>query len=451
MHLVFMLPSDETSLPVQIDQIWGPLLIGSGLTVAFFGTGLISLSGGRNSLRVFGCLCFLGSGVLFAEFFVADRSNPHSWLPAWIFGFELVPFPKCTTRVNASQQSLFLEPPHLTQPITSSGSPTEGVVLYQQIYSQTRSNDTLCGQGFEGGSDLYGLGQRLSLYLLWTTALVIKNLLPEGRSIFRVAYLGYSLTVCITTFVLTFTADCTFAVEINILCWAYLGGYLCVFATSLSSTRLGSKPQWAGLDWVTAINYTLHALMYYHAIYSWVHGYSCFARMPCGTFHFYLAPVLDPSVAYWRLRTYLFVFGLGAFVPIALGIPIVGLILTAEIQKSIYNSTFLQIVSNYGYLAQGFRSRTSASSCLKQSRSSETLEALKAFMATLGGPYRWLRMQLLLPSGGRPGIRLVTPLDIAQRKYVPSRRTSVNSHAHTLRDVIVLLAFYLDWPVMSCQ
>lgn len=247
---------------------------------------------------------------------------------------------------------------------------------------------------------------------------MINNLLPEGRSNFRVVYIGYSLTVCITTFMLTFTADCTFAIEIDVLYWAYWGGNLCVFATSPNSIRLGSKPQWAGLDWVTAINYTIHALMYYHAIYSWVHGYSSFARMPCGTFHFYLAPILDPSVAYWRLRTYLFVFGLGTFLPIVVGIPLVALILTAEIQQSIYNSTFFQIVGEYGYLPWGFRSRTSASSCRKQSRSSETLEALKAFMVTLGGPYRWLRMQLLLPSGARPGIRLVTPLDIAQRKYV---------------------------------
>lgn len=116
---------------------------------------------------------------------MADRSNPHRWLPAWIFGFELVPFPKCTTHVDASQQSLFLEALHLTRPVNSSGSLTEGVVLYQQIYSQIRSNDTLCGQGFEGNSDLYGLEQRLGLYIQWTTAPVINNLLPEGWSIFE--------------------------------------------------------------------------------------------------------------------------------------------------------------------------------------------------------------------------------------------------------------------------
>ena len=112
---------------------------------------------------------------------------------------------------------------------------------------------------------------------------------------------------------------------------------------------------------------------------AWVHGYSCSARISCGTFHFYLAPVLNPSAA--RTGGYeptCLVFGLGAFSPIVLGIPIVGLILTAEIQQSIYNSALFQRVGEYGYLALGFRSRISASSCPKQSRSSETL---KAFMA----------------------------------------------------------------------
>ena len=402
--------------PAHIDQILRVLVALSVLMSALLSYFLTSLSVGLNNLRVLGCFCFLGCLVIYAEFSVADGYKPHGWLPAWKVDVELIPFPNCATRVDASRRSLFLEPLHLMQPVNSSGSLTEGVVLSQQIYSQVSSNDTLCGQGFGGNSDLYGLGQRLGLYLQWTTALVINNLLPEGRSIFRVVYLGYSLTVCITTFVLTFTADCTLAIEIDILYWAFWGGFLCVFATSPSSTRLGSKPRWAGLDWVTGINYTLHVLMFYHAVYSWVRGYSRFARTPCGTFRFYLAPVLDPSEAYWRLRTYLSLIGLGVFVPIMLGIPIAGLILLAEIKQSICNSNFFQIVGEYDYLAQGFRSRISALSSPEQSRSSETLEALKAFMVTLGGPYRWLRMQFLLPSGARSGIRLITPLHIAQRK-----------------------------------
>ena len=420
--LVLALSFKFKSRPAQLDPIWRLLVLGysmsASLIFVIFVFSLQSSAIKGNGVRVFWYFIFLGGLISLTEVLVIGRLDYDRLFPAWMFGPKMIPFPECATRVNVNQQSLFLEPSRFTQPVNSSGSLAEGGVPYQQVYSQVRSNDTLCGQGFEGNSDLYGLGQRLGLYLQWTTAIVINNLLPNGRSTFRVVYLGYSLTVCITTFVLTFTADCTFATEIDILYWSYWGGFLCVFATSPSLTRVGSKPQWAGLDWVTAINYTLHVLMFYHAIYNWVRGYSRFARMPCGTFHFFLAPVLDPSLTYSRLRAYLSVFGSGVFVPVMLGIPIVSLILLAEIQHSIHNSTFSQIVGEYGYLARGFRSRIFAFLCPERLRSFETLEALEAFMVTLGGPYRWLRMQFFLPSGARPGIRLVTPLDLVQRKYV---------------------------------
>ena len=263
-------------------------------------------------------------------------------------------FRGCEARVSASQLSLFTGNIHELQFAKGFNisiwdwSDDNGIHFDFNAFSEIRNNETLCSQGFRGDQDLYGLGIRLSLYLQWSTSLLVNNMLPQGRHEFRKVYLVYSLALLMTTLVSSFSSSCTFAVEIEILYWAYWGGVLCMLTSSPSYTRLRSETKWSKLNWITGITYALHAFMFYHSILFWNYGYNqMFSRMPCGTYHFFFGPLLDPSRSFWLLRDLLiFILGPVTFTSVFL-FPAIGLLLSSKSKEPSKNLPSTRDFANF--------------------------------------------------------------------------------------------------------
>lgn len=247
----------------------------------------------------------------------------------------------------------------------------------------------------------------------------MNNALPESRHIFRAVYMVYALGSVITTFVFTFSRSCTFAIEVEILHCAYWGGFVCVFASSPSYTRLKAHTKWVGLDRTFAINLIFHAFMFYHEIFFWLAGYGlAFARMPCGTFHPLLVLVLDPSRFFWFLSDLLTALSLPAILPLSLLPLIVTFLLASEIKNSIRDSPNYQLLVDCFYRPTVTRPGvTTVDNALENPKSwiSHNATNMYGFIDKI---YRQLRRVFGLPSHARGGIRLVTALDIQHRRSV---------------------------------
>ena len=116
--------------------------------------------------------------------------------------------------------------------------------LFQEIFY----DQILCNSGFRGNSDYYGIGIRIGLYLQWMALLLGNTFLPNVQKELKTIYLVFSVAICCATVITTFVRSCTFSIEIQILYWMYLGGYVCVFGTSPEKIELGFHVQWVQLD-----------------------------------------------------------------------------------------------------------------------------------------------------------------------------------------------------------
>ena len=333
-------------------------------------------------------------------------------------------FRGCDARVGPQQSFLFTEVTYKTQFARTKifhGNGSWPVDSFDKdAFQSIQSNSTLCSQGFEGNEDMYGLGIRVGIYLQWITSLVANNLLPESRKELQRVWLVFSLAVCIAIMISSFAVTCVFGIEIEILYWMYWGGFMCVFASSPSSTRLGSEAKWVVLDWVTVIQFITHMLMTYHGImFVWYAYDQLFSRMPCGTYQFFFVPVLDPSESFSFLRDFL----TQLICPLAflslLVFPYTSLILASEVKKSIQDSATYQMF--FPRTENGDRNQTESDAPtlpIRLSLGSRILKRLRKLYQRVGKVYRRIRTLLSLPPHSRTGIRLVTPLEVKNRRYV---------------------------------
>lgn len=222
----------------------------------------------------------------------------------------------------------------------------------------------------------------------------------------------------------------------------YWGGLLCVFASSPSSTRLGSKAKWVVLDWMTGIQFMTHMLMAYHGIWFVWYAYDqIFSRMPCGTYHFFFVPVLDPSPSFWFLRDFLTQLICPLAMPLLVMFPFMGLLVASEIKKSIQVSTTYQMFfPTSNDLGTQQSEITAPNPSVKFSLRCRILRRLKRLYHGIRELYRQLWRLIGLPSYGGSGIRLMTPIDIKNRRYVlgtyqkrPRMLTPVKNLSYPLR------------------
>ena len=336
----------------------------------------------------------------------------------WFTGTLPQSFKGCDARVESKQASLFEADMYYTQFARTIYRYNHTTVVDYLTFDMERFrsiqvNQTLCDQGFEGNNDLYGLGIRTSLYLQWLSSFLANNFLPGTQQNLQIAYLIFSLAICLATIISSFAQACVFSIEIEIMYWMYWGGYVCVFAAAPCPVRLGSDIKWIKLDWITAILFTTHLLMIYHGIWFAFDAYDqVFSRMPCGTYHFFLFPILDPSEGFWTLRDYLTNL-LIPFVPALLAIfPFVGLVLASEVKCTIQHSTIYQTLFLKPTISDRDQRQTTV-----HNASVKTSLGLKAYLF-ITRRYRVFREILGFPSHSRGGIRLVTPIAVRDRRYV---------------------------------
>ncbi|KAM7199550.1 hypothetical protein V8F33_004361 [Rhypophila sp. PSN 637] len=362
-------------------------------------------------------------GIQFRNRSILDPYIDGHLLSAWGTGAWPQTFVGCEDRVEPQQSDLFSEVIYWTQftriyDIQSHFDP--------ELFLSIRNNHTLCSRGFAANEDLYGLGIRAGVYLQWATALLVNNLLPDSHREAQRVYLVFSVSLCIATYVMSFVSgSCVFGIEIEVLYWLYWGGVVCVFASSPSQTRLGAKTaKWIGLDWETAIQYTTNIMMIYHGIwFIWWAYDQVFARMPCGTYQFFVAPLLDPSPTYNFVRDFLTQLISPVALPLLFAIPYMTYLLAAEIKNSIRDSTICQqFLPNWSKSATGTSPEPEVE---RQTTAMETraTKLLSLFIRGLGSWYMWskrfyryLRLVTNLPVRARGGIRLITPIDVANRR-----------------------------------
>ncbi|KAL8858529.1 MAG: hypothetical protein Q9178_005027, partial [Gyalolechia marmorata] len=279
-----------------------------------------------------------------------------------------------------------------------------------ELFHSIRRSQNLCGQGFMGNTDLYGLGIRTGLYFQWISALLANNLLPDTRQELQKIYLVFSLAICLATIIASFAKTCTFSIEIEIMYWMYLGGYVCVFGTAPCLIKLGSEMKWIKIDWRTVLLFATHALMYYHGVWFIWYAYDrVFSRMPCGTYHFFLVPLLDPSEVFWALRDCLNHL-LIPLIPLLSLFPFIGLLLISETKHAIQDSAIYQLFFQKAAISD----RDQAESTEPDDTSAKKSIGLRVYRS-IKRIYMEFRKFCKLPSRSRGGIRLVTPIDIKNR------------------------------------
>lgn len=339
---------------------------------------------------------------------------------AWSTGSLPHSFQGCNARVEPQQSSLFLPNIYDTQfarTVLTHSNSTMRSSFYpafdMELSRSIQNNHTLCDSGFQGNVDLYELGIRTGLYLQWISASLANNLLPDTRQELQKVYLIFFLAICLATLVASFVKTCTFSIEIEIMYWMYLGGFVCVFATAPCSIKLGSEAKWIKLNWTTTILFTTHALMYYHGTWFIWYAYDqVFSRLPCGTYHFFLVPVLDPSETFWVLRDYLNHL-LVPLIPLLTLFPFVGILLLSEIKHAIQDSAVYQILIKKTAILDSDQAVTTDSddASVKKSLGLRLYQYIR-------GVYMGFREICDFPSHSREGIRLVTPIDVRKRRLV---------------------------------
>lgn len=351
---------------------------------------------------------------------------PSMLLQAWKTGSMPECPQTCTARVAQVQQALFTAEVYETQfacthyMLENQTWKIGGFASTWQVHPafdfepvrSIQSNLTLCDQGFFGNTDLYGLGIRCGVYLQWISSIFANHFLSTIRQDVQRVYLIFSLAICLATLISSSVKSCVFGIEIEVLYWMYWGCFMCVFGSAPCLIRLGSSRMWTKLDWTTAILFTTHCIMTFHGMWYIWHGYDqIFARMPCGTYHFFVAPVLDPSEAYWVLRDWLSVLAEPVIIWALIVFPLVSLLLLPEVKHAIQSSATYE-----GFFRSTTTPDTDTESTTTLDPSENSPSRLLWIYSAVKRAHIQLRNAVLLPGHHRNGIRLITPVDVQNRK-----------------------------------
>jgi hypothetical protein len=212
----------------------------------------------------------------------------------------------------------------------------------------------------------------------------------------------------------------------------YWGGYVTVFGTAPCPIQMGDRSQWAKLQWTTTILYLTHMAMTYHGIwYAWYAYDRVFARMPCGTYHFFALRMLDPSQEFWNLRDTIMVFATPLAIWAAVLFPAIGVSFTGALKHTIQESALYQWFFPRHVVGDGERSEShehedvSSTIPVRLETQQDPSRRLLHHYATFRDQIRRIHevsfgtfSDLLVPKWNGPyhGIRLITPLDVKNRR-----------------------------------
>lgn len=179
----------------------------------------------------------------------------------WTLSPQMWNFPQCPARVSPRQIPLF-----------------DTDVYYKQFKytawneSAIWTNEELCGEGFQGNPDAYGLGVRIGLYLQRFSSIIANQTSSETRAVLSQSYIIFLLAITIAILVLTAQNQCVFAIEMVIMYIMFFGGYFSVFFQP-NLVKKEESPKWLAMRWTTAVIKILYALVIGHGSWFWIYGY----------------------------------------------------------------------------------------------------------------------------------------------------------------------------------
>ncbi|KAK0619016.1 hypothetical protein B0T14DRAFT_198914 [Immersiella caudata] len=160
------------------------------------------------------------------------------------------------------------------------------------------SSDTTPTCGFEGNSDMYGLGIRLGIYMQWLSAILCNALLTDPtteRGIMNTA-LVYNVALLVVVFLLLkpgASDQATYAVEFLPIFLFIVNGYLTAFGFTFSRAQVRDiklRGMFVCMQIQAIANQVIMpiALLYYSWFWIWAFDRS-FLETPCGTSMFLMA------------------------------------------------------------------------------------------------------------------------------------------------------------------
>jgi hypothetical protein len=194
----------------------------------------------------------------------------------------------------------------------------------------------------------------------------------------------------------------------------YWGGYACVFGSSPDLIPHGSRFRWIQLNWTAVTTFVLNWIMFYHGVwFMWWAYDTTFSRMPCGTYQFFLAPLLDPSTFFGHLRDVVMSLSVFWLLPSLLNFPIIAVLAASELKHSILDSAVTKTLQSTA-LGAWF---SNASSSMDSWTGWQNFKAyvLKTYRS-LRHVYRSSRKMMGLPEKSAKGIRLITQLELEKRR-----------------------------------
>lgn len=173
--------------------------------------------------------------------------------------FQVLPLSQCPSKVEPQQASLFLESTYLSQLQYPLGDPVLA--------------DKLCGSGFQGNSDIYGLGTRIGLYLQLASSVISNQMLAGMRVPVALTYMIFAIAAVIAIFVMSFASgnQCGFSIEIVLLYHIFIGGCLATLYWP-SLLKKDEPPKWIGLSWFRTTAMLIYAIFIGYAEWFWTRG-----------------------------------------------------------------------------------------------------------------------------------------------------------------------------------
>jgi hypothetical protein len=166
--------------------------------------------------------------------------------------------------------------------------------------------------------------------------------------------------------------------------------------------------------------------MAYHGIwFAWSAYDQVFAHMPCGTFHAFIGFVLcDPSETFWAVRDWLYQLGTPLSPLLVISFPLVALLVVPEMMDAVQSSATYQYLLSFEHsIPPSLEAQRLSARTLVQDRDDEygkTEEELSSIprkmYAQLKRVHGLLRKACMLPEGSWRGIRLITPVDVQERR-----------------------------------
>ncbi|UPK89824.1 hypothetical protein LCI18_000759 [Fusarium solani-melongenae] len=148
--------------------------------------------------------------------------------------------------------------------------------------------------GFEGNSDMYGLGIRLSIYMQWLSAFLWRTFYPQGLRPVSNTYLIFIFAIFVAILDLTAQARPTYAVEMLVLAYIIFGGFYVVLWDNFleKETTLADRQT---VSWLVReiSGFSLCGAIAAYYFWFWLRGIhsDSFLPTPCGSYAFIYAKV----------------------------------------------------------------------------------------------------------------------------------------------------------------